>query len=146
VKVFFDHNLSPAMARAFRELFKGEHEIVTLRDKFQQDTSDLEWISSLSDEGQWVVISGDRRITRNRAEYNAFRNSRLIGFFLSPGLYKSKVIKQTERILALWDNIEILTRTVEGGAMFDDLPLKFHPAAIRASTNVTPFGAVSVPA
>ena len=27
-----------------------------------------------------------------------------------------------------------------------DLPLNFHPAAFRASTNVTPFGAVSVPA
>ena len=28
----------------------------------------------------------------------------------------------------------------------DDLPLNFHPAAVRASANVTPFGAVSVPA
>ena len=27
-----------------------------------------------------------------------------------------------------------------------DLPLKFHPAAVRASANVTPFGAASVPA
>ena len=27
-----------------------------------------------------------------------------------------------------------------------ELPLKFHPSAVRASTNVTPFGAVSVPA
>ena len=27
-----------------------------------------------------------------------------------------------------------------------DLPLNFHPAAVRASANVTPFGAVSVPA
>ena len=26
------------------------------------------------------------------------------------------------------------------------LPLNFHPAAVRASANVTPFGAVSVPA
>jgi hypothetical protein len=27
-----------------------------------------------------------------------------------------------------------------------DLPLNFHPAAVRASANVTPLGAVSVPA
>ena len=27
-----------------------------------------------------------------------------------------------------------------------DLPLNFHPAAARASANVTPFGAMSVPA
>ena len=29
---------------------------------------------------------------------------------------------------------------------YGDLPLNFHPAAVRASANVTPFGAVSVPA
>ena len=27
-----------------------------------------------------------------------------------------------------------------------DLPLNFHPAAVRDSANVTPFGAVSAPA
>jgi len=127
VKVFFDHNMSPAMARAFRELFKGEHEVVTLQDKFERDTSDVEWINRLSDEGHWVIISGDRRITRNRAEYYYFRNSKLIGFFLSPGLYKAKVAKQMERILALWENIEVLARTVEGGAMFE-LPMKSNRA------------------
>jgi hypothetical protein len=62
-----------------------------------------EWITELSRDGNWIVISGDRRISRNRAEYQAFRNSRLVGFFLSKGLYKSKVTKQMERILALWD-------------------------------------------
>lgn len=127
MKVFFDHNMSAAMARAFRELFKGEHDVITLPDKFERDTPDVDWINGLSDEGHWVIISGDRRITRNRAEYYAFRNSKLIGFFLSPGLYKSKVTKQMERILALWDNIEVLARTVEGGAMFE-LPMKSNRA------------------
>ena len=37
------------------------------------------------------------------------------------------------------------TMTLQG-AEVADLPLNFHPAAIRASANVTPFGAVSVPA
>jgi len=115
------------MARAFRELFKGEHEVVTLQDKFERETPDVEWINRLSDEGHWVIISGDRRITRNRAEYYSFRNSKLIGFFLSPGLYKAKVAKQMERILALWENIEVLARTVEGGAMFE-LPMKSNRA------------------
>ena len=127
MKVFFDHNMSPAMARAFRELFRGEHEVVTLADKFERDTPDVEWINRLSDEGHWVIISGDRRITRNRAEFYAFRNSKLIGFFLSPGLCKSKVTKQMERILVLWENIDILAQRVEGGAMFE-LPMKGNRA------------------
>jgi hypothetical protein len=123
VKVFFDHNMSPAMARAFRELFRKEHEIKFLAEKFDPSTPDVEWITALSQEGQWVVISGDRRITRNRAEYLTFRNSNLIGLFLSSGLCKAPVIKQMERILALWPKIELVPQTVQGGAMYE-LPMK----------------------
>lgn len=68
------------------------------------------------------MISADRRITRNKSEYNAFRSSRLIGFFLSAGLTKSPLTKQAERILALWKDMEILAEHVEGGAMFE-LPM-----------------------
>ena len=39
---------------------------------------------------------------------------------------------------------EKLTLNQNQSATRSDLPLNFHPAAIRASTNVTPFGAVSV--
>ena len=119
MKVIFDNNLSPALARALQELFRGQHEIVALREKFHRSPTDVEWITELSRDGTWVVVSGDRRITRNKAEYHAFRNSRLVGFFLSKGLYKSKVTKQMERLLALWDAMEAITLTVQGGAMFE---------------------------
>ena len=99
MKVLFDHNLTPKMARAFGELFKGEHEVVALRDKFSTKATDLEWIDTLSKDDRWIVISGDRRITKNKTEYNAFRASRLIG----KGLCKARVTKQAERILAQWD-------------------------------------------
>jgi hypothetical protein len=119
VRVLVDENLPPALARSLRELFKGEHEIVHLREKFGSAVTDIEWINALSTDGPWIVISGDRRITRNRAEQSVFRNSKLIGFFLSSGLKKAKAIKQLERILALWANIETLSGTVQGGAMFE---------------------------
>ena len=119
MNVLIDNNLSPKIARALNELFYPEHEVVALRDKFSANTSDEEWISELSASGRWVVISGDRRITRNNAEYAAFRNSHLVGFFLARGLYKASVAKQAERIIALWGSMEALARTVEGGAMFE---------------------------
>ena len=119
MKVILDNNLSPGMAKALSELFYQEHEVAALREKFDATTTDKEWIERLSREGNWVVLSGDRRITRNRAEYEAFRNSRLTGFFLSKGLYKAKVAKQMERILALWGQIEKLAATTQGGAMFE---------------------------
>ena len=68
MKVFFDHNLSFTLARALQGLFNDEHEVVALIDKFPRDISDADWIRNLSNEGHWIVISGDRRITRNHAE------------------------------------------------------------------------------
>ncbi|MGO6777681.1 hypothetical protein ACCS92_03825 [Rhizobium ruizarguesonis] len=119
MKVLVDENLPPALARSLHALFSGKHEIIHVRERFGPGVKDVQWIGELSAEGRWIVISGDRRITRNKAEYNAFRNSHLVGFFLSKGLYKSPLIKQMERILALWQTIETQAGLVQGGAMFE---------------------------
>jgi predicted nuclease of predicted toxin-antitoxin system len=84
VKVLIDENLSPALAKALDALFGGEHEVEHIRIKFGPNVTDAEWIRRLSEEGHWVVISGDARIARRKTEQAAFRNSRLIGFFLAP--------------------------------------------------------------
>jgi hypothetical protein len=123
VRVVLDENLSPALARALAALFAGEHEIIHIRERFGPGTTDAEWMLTLSREGQWIVISGDRRITRSRAEYAAFRGSNLVGFFFTSGLAKTPVVKQMERLLALWPVIEKQSRLVAGGAMFE-LPMK----------------------
>ena len=115
--------MSPFIARALHVLFHGEHEVKPLKDVFPQAITDVEWIARLSRDGHWVVISGDRRITRNKAEQAAFRSSRLTGFFLTPGLQKAPVIKQTERILALWPSILATSEAVAPGAMYE-LPMK----------------------
>jgi hypothetical protein len=119
LKVIFDHNISPKIARALGELFLDFHEVVALKDKFPPNTPDVDWIHALNKEGGWVVISGDRRITRNKTEYNAFRSSSVVGFFLSKGLQKAAPIKQMERILAQWDSIEKQVALVKGGGMFE---------------------------
>ncbi|MER9319963.1 hypothetical protein NKI31_31625 [Mesorhizobium sp. M0659] len=123
MKALVDENLSPALARSLNALFAGEHEIVHIREKFGPGVKDVAWIGQLSTEGRWIVISGDRRITRNKVEYAVFRSSRLVGFFLSKGLYKAPVVKQMERLLALWSTIEKQSEIVAGGAMFE-LPIK----------------------
>lgn len=123
MKIVVDENLSPALARALAALFAGEHEIIHIRDRYGPGVTDLEWIPELSQEGQWVVISGDRRIRKNKAEANAFRASKLTGFFLSAGLYKAPLVKQAERILALWNGIEAFADRARPGSMFE-LPMK----------------------
>ncbi|WP_267428285.1 hypothetical protein [Methylobacterium sp. GC_Met_2] len=118
MKVVIDENLPPALARGLDGLFAGKHEVIHLRDRYGPGVTDLQWISELSSEGSWVVISGDRRISKNKAELNAFRSSRLIGFFLAPGLQKAPLVKQAERILALWGGIEVLAERTKSGSMF----------------------------
>lgn len=48
MRVLFDNNLPPRLARALNELFAGEHLIIALRDKFAPDIEDVDWIQQLS--------------------------------------------------------------------------------------------------
>lgn len=123
MKFVVDENLPPALAKALAALFAGKHEIIHLRDRFGPGVSDKDWFETLSAEGRWIVISGDRRVTRNKAEAAAFRNSQLVGFFLSKGLNKATTVKKMERLMALWEIIEQQAGLVTGGAMFE-LPMK----------------------
>jgi hypothetical protein len=123
LKVLVDENLPPALAKALAALFTGQHEIVHITQKFGRGINDKSWISTLNSEGNWVVISSDRRISKNKAEQQAFRSSRLVGFFFSAGLQKSKLTKQMERLMALWETIEKQAELVGGGAMFE-IPMK----------------------
>jgi hypothetical protein len=123
VKVIIDENLSPALAKALGALFAGEHEVDHVRIKFGPGVADAEWVTRLSEEGHWIVISGDARIARRKSEQAVFRNSRLIGFFLAPALNSAKVTTQMQRLLALWDDIEVIAKRVASGSMYE-LPIR----------------------
>lgn len=123
MKVLIDENLPPALAKALAALFNGRHQIQHLRERYGPGVKDVQWIKDLHEEGGWIVISGDRRITRNKAEQRLFRSSNLIGYFLSRGLQKADTCKKMERLMALWSAIELQTTLVSGGAMFE-LPMK----------------------
>jgi hypothetical protein len=119
LKVLIDNNLSPHIATAMHVLVAPHgHQVVALREKFPANTPDEVWIKALGDEGGWVVLSGDIRITRRTAERNAWRQSGLIGFFLSSGLGKLDPLLQTARLLMWWDRLVAQAQLVEGGAIF----------------------------
>jgi PIN like domain len=81
LRFFFDNTMSDRLVEALRVLDRA-NELVHLRQRFLQDTPDAEWISTLAKETNWVVVSGDLRITRNPAERKAWRESGLVAFFL----------------------------------------------------------------
>jgi PIN like domain len=123
LRVLIDHNISPPIARAIHALVEPDDVVVALRDRFPVDVTDLEWIKALGDEGGWAVISGDRRISRNKAEREAWRSCRLTGFFLSAGLQKTSILRLAARLLLLWEIMRTQYSLVEAGAIFE-LPVR----------------------
>ena len=118
MRVLVDNNLSPRLARAIDTLVTPNHQVVALRDKFPHDAKDVEWIEALGNEGGWVVLSGDVRITKRPAERRAWHRSRLKGFFLAPGWSKMPNLEKTARLLLWWPKLVTQEGLVGPGAVF----------------------------
>ena len=78
--------MSPHLAAAVAGLEQaqgsGGHAVIHLGAKLPRNTDDVVWIRALAAERDWIIVSGDLRITRNKAERLAWRESGLTAFFL----------------------------------------------------------------
>ena len=101
MRFFFDSCISENLAKAFT-ILENKNKIQHLHWLFPRDTPDTEWIAHLAREGDWVIVSGDMRITRNPEERHAWRESGLTAFFFSgKGITEFRHWKQVE-VLAKW--------------------------------------------
>lgn len=116
MKLLLDNNLPPRLGRGLGELFKGDHEVLHIKDKFGTGAlPDDVWIEALGREGGWSVLSGDRRIATKRPSRDLFLRSNLIGFFPLPAVMKLSMNAQAARFLILWPVLETTTRTMNRG-------------------------------
>jgi Zn-dependent protease len=113
---------------------------------------------------QWVALNLKNALVINAllAVFNLFPLPPLDGGRIAVGLLPNVLARQLARLepygMAILIGLLILLPLLGSLLHLDlrfvsqfisistDLPLNFHPAAVRASANVTPFGAVSVPA
>ena len=124
MKFFLDNNLSPRFAQALQALEgDGGHEVVHLRSKFSGDAKDVAWIRSLASEGNWVIISGDMRISQREFEREAWLNSGLTAFFFAKGWTNIKFWDQAWRLIKWWPAIVEQAQNICPGAGFV-VPLK----------------------
>jgi len=106
VKVLFDHNMPPSLAKALDALVCVDgHEAYALREKFSTAISDIDLFTALGRERDWVVISKDVANASRKPERLAILNSGVIGFYLAPAVQKSKITEQAATIIWHWDRI-----------------------------------------
>ncbi len=121
MKLLLDHNLSPRIAKALDALFGPKHHIVALRDKFDPDADDADWIGTLDQEGGWGVLTRDLRIRTKPHEREAMDRSRIVFFFLDGGWKKFGVEETTARLIRLIPKMANLLELQERGRI--DLPI-----------------------
>jgi hypothetical protein len=124
LRFFFDNTTPPRLVAALRELEGSEgHKVEHLRERFQPDTPDVDWIRSLAAEGDWIIISGDVRISQNQFERRAWLESGLTAFFLAKGWTNLKLWDQTWRFFKWWPDIVAQAARIRPGAGFT-VPIK----------------------
>ena len=122
VKVLFDHNMPPAIARAVHEIIKQDgHEAYALQDRFARNIADIDYFTELGRDGDWLVISKDTANAKKRAEREAIMRSGVLAFYLRPSVQKQPLAQQAATILWHWDKILQQRRLNERGLF--ELPI-----------------------
>lgn len=96
--------------------------VVALRDKFSTNTPDEEWIQTLADEGNWVVITRDK--FKKGMEPEVLRRAGLIVFLLSKNWGHHKFWDNAHQLVRWWPAIIDLSERLEGGAAYE-VPCRF---------------------
>lgn len=119
---FFDNNLSPHLAKAVAALCAPEgHRVIHKLEKFSPNTPDIDWVRTLVEEGNWVIISHDR-FSKTPLEKEALRSSGLISFILKKGWKDKKAWDQAWRIIRWWPHIMNQSELVSSGVF--EVPFK----------------------
>jgi hypothetical protein len=125
VKLFFDNCTSPVLADTIhgfvRHLGHSAHHVKDL--PCGRHAPDDAWIKFLDeDEAVWIVVTGDDRIRRNRAERTAFRAAGLRGFVLAPAYQRTPINQQASFLLWRWPEMEQILSLLGGAALYE-LPM-----------------------
>jgi hypothetical protein len=116
VRFFFDNTVPKRIARAIAALYEHE-QIVHLRDRFPQGIKDVEWISELAAEEDWVIITHDP-VHREKHQKEALRRAGHTVFFLKKGWGQLDFREQAKRLVGLWEEIVRTARQASRGECF----------------------------
>jgi hypothetical protein len=75
MRFFFDRSVPVGLAKMVRAIDESAHTIVYLDEdpRFTIKSEDTEWLETLGKDLPWIVISGDGRILRYKAEKKSLK-------------------------------------------------------------------------
>jgi len=114
------NNLPPALAAALSHLstgqWGGDHQVSHLRDRFPANTPDTEWITALSREGGWTVVTHDR--FNKGLEREVLKRADIKVFLLDKSWTHQKFWAKAENLVRWWPAIVEQAERIRGGAAF----------------------------
>lgn len=121
MNVLFDNCTSPIMASTLNGFIESDgHHAIHMRQLPMQHPKDIEWIRYISSIGEeWLVITGDQRIRKNKAEALAFRQARLRGVVLASAYQKTSMNRCCAVLVDQWPRLYETIRRVDPPFMLE---------------------------
>lgn len=119
MRFFVDNCIAPPLAQAMQLLSKSQGiQVEHLKTYFPPETKDVDWIRQLGAEGDWLIVSGDPSIARNKAEKAVWKESRLTAFFFGDGWASRRFWVQAHEMVRWWPLIIETSRVAPAGKGF----------------------------
>lgn len=125
MRVFFDNCTSSVLSDTLNGYLQHlGHSAIHIRDApCGRSAPDIEWIRMLGAAKEaWIVVTGDGRIRRNKAERAAYQQASLRGFVLAPAYQKTPMNEVAAILVWRWPEMENLVGRLAGAALFE-LPI-----------------------
>lgn len=130
MRVFFDNCTSPVLAEVLNAYIRTDgsaaRHIREMADYgFRHDTADIEWIERLNSDrpADWIVITSDAQIRRNKANRTAWLRAGLKGFVLAAGFQKTPMNQVVSTLIWRWPEMEGFIKSAAPRSLFE-LPVK----------------------
>lgn len=107
MNVLFDNCTSPVMASTLHGFVGHDgHHAIHIRQMPLKHATDIEWMEYIAATGhEWLVVTGDQRIRKNKAEALAFRRARLRGIVLAPAYQKTPMNRCCAVLVDQWPRL-----------------------------------------
>jgi hypothetical protein len=122
VRIFFDNCTAPWLASTLdgfvAHLGHRAYHISQAGLPEGRHSADVDWIEHITRGKDWIFVTGDLRLLRNKAERAALRGSGLYGFVLAAGYQKMPEHQVASSMIWKWPEIENVMKAV-GSSIFE---------------------------